>query len=359
MAGFVLKNAYVLVDAAPLASLSNELSLEINVETPDRSDFSERNRQYEAGLMDAAFSVAGYFDAQDQDAHAYTALGDTPYVALAADGEAGNIVYMGRALITNYSVGDAVGSVLPFSLSGVVTGALARGLILVNGRIGSGQAQSARFRIGAVTADHDLLALAYVSATTGVARGASIQRFAAATGGVAVDTHNFTPAGGAYNDAIQVDVANAAEYWQANVAAGEAGSIFIAAGLFNESLQVEEALLAPSVPFAPTPGRHARRAGISVDAVFTAAEFTAETNSDQITIPTFSQNRYLAFAVPDDQDDITGLLVVGSGLNRISMFERVAGTLDIGGVDFKVWRSSAVVAYSINSGTTWQIQQSS
>ena len=312
--------------------------------------------QFEPGLLDAAFSVNGWFDAEAADVHLFTALGASPYVALAASGDAGTICFMGRALITSYSTGAAVGETLPFTLSGVFDGAVARGLILLNGQVGSGQAQSSRFRIGAVTAQHHLLGLAHVRATTGVARSASLQRFAAAAGGAAVDTHNFTAAGGAYTDAIQVDAVNAAEYWQVAVAAGEAGSVFVAAGIFNQSLVVTASPLNPVTPIPPTPGSHARRAGVSADDTFTAPEFTAMSTTHEITLPTFSQNRYLAFAVPDAENDITGLLVVGSGLNQFSAFERVTGVLDIGGTDYKVWRSMDVV-FPVNSGTTWQVVQ--
>ena len=97
-----------------------------------------------------------------------------------------------------------------------------------------------------------------------------------------------------------------------------------------------------------------RYAGISADNQIASAELTVSSAVSEITVPTFTSNQYLAFAVPDDQPDIDSLEVAGSGLNQIAAFERQPGTVDLNGVAVKVWRSVTVV-FPINSGIVWEI----
>lgn len=98
----------------------------------------------------------------------------------------------------------------------------------------------------------------------------------------------------------------------------------------------------------PSEGTHTRYAALKATNGFVAADFTASGTSassttSTIAVPAYTDNRYLAFAVPDDQPDLTDIREEGSAFNSFSFFERVAGTITIGGSAHKVWRSTNVL----------------
>ena len=117
-----------------------------------------------------------------------------------------------------------------------------------------------------------------------------------------------------------------------------------------------EFVVAPSGG-TPPPATHTRFAGASADTTFIASEFTTPgVTTDTLTLPTFTANRYVAFAVPDSTGDITGIHPVGNTLNQIGGFQRVPGTLVISGETCKVWRSNSAF-FPRTSGTQWVITQ--
>ena len=93
---------------------------------------------------------------------------------------------------------------------------------------------------------------------------------------------------------------------------------------------------------------HTRYAAAKATTDFTAADFTGGTSAtdNTITVPTFSANRYLAFAVPDSAADLTDIRQQGAAFG--GAYTRVAGTIQINGEAYKVWRSDGLVtpAYS-------------
>ena len=96
------------------------------------------------------------------------------------------------------------------------------------------------------------------------------------------------------------------------------------------------------------PSTHTRYAAISENNTFIASEFTDSTTgsnsqTNTITIPSYTENRYLAFAVPDTQDDLISIKEQGSAFDSFGFFERVTGTINIGGSAHKVWRSTDVL----------------
>ena len=50
--------------------------------------------------------------------------------------------------------------------------------------------------------------------------------------------------------------------------------------------------------------------------------------------------RFLGFAVPDAEPDITDITT--GGFDVFMAFERISGTITIQGVDYKVWRSRVI-----------------
>ena len=98
----------------------------------------------------------------------------------------------------------------------------------------------------------------------------------------------------------------------------------------------------------PAPATHTRYFGRSANTSFSAPEFTSSQGSssttDVLTLPTWTGNDYIAFAVPNTTGDITGINI--DGLNQIGGFQRVSGTLSINSVAYKVWRSNREVNLS-------------
>ena len=105
-----------------------------------------------------------------------------------------------------------------------------------------------------------------------------------------------------------------------------------------------------------TGGSHTRLCGVSTDGTITAAELTVSATDSELTLPTFSQNRYVAFAVPNTEGDITGITQKGTALNQVGGFTRQSGTVTVSGTAYKVWVSNGVWFPAL-SGTTWIVAQ--
>ena len=87
---------------------------------------------------------------------------------------------------------------------------------------------------------------------------------------------------------------------------------------------------------------------------FTAAGSSASSTTSDITVPAFVVDSYLAFAIPDSQSDLTDIRETGSAFSSFSSFERVSGTITIGGEAHKVWRST--IEFLANSNAqSWTI----
>ena len=95
---------------------------------------------------------------------------------------------------------------------------------------------------------------------------------------------------------------------------------------------------------------------------FTAADFTdastgTSTTTHTITVATWtSGNRYLAFAIPTAETDLTTIrpTTAPESLNQIAAFPKASYTLTIAGTEYELWIYSDQ-AYQITSGTSWII----
>lgn len=126
----------------------------------------------------------------------------------------------------------------------------------------------------------------------------------------------------------------------------------------NSGRNADELHVHPVGSTPPVVATHTRRLGISADNAFTAAEFTVSSTSGNLTFPASISpaSVYIAFAVPATTDDLTAITPIG-GFNEILEFERVPGTLTIGGVEYKVWRSAFTWIATAIQGTTWNLDQ--
>lgn len=105
-----------------------------------------------------------------------------------------------------------------------------------------------------------------------------------------------------------------------------------------------------------------RMAFKAADEAFVAADFSGALSSAstdrRITSATITTNSYLALAVPDDTPDPTSL-IQGSGTfgtDYLNQMTRQAGTIEIAGVDYKVWVSDGQYNAFI-SGLEFRVNQ--
>lgn len=120
-----------------------------------------------------------------------------------------------------------------------------------------------------------------------------------------------------------------------------------------------------------TPGRsHAIYSAIKETSAFTASDFTTPATGNQVssgnTIATdtwATGNRYLAFAIPASEDDLTSIMIqgdsfmqqfLGTGTAQRPRFSKQPGTLTINGVSHKIYESNiAMLQNAYGGGITW------
>ena len=93
---------------------------------------------------------------------------------------------------------------------------------------------------------------------------------------------------------------------------------------------------------------HTRYAALKANNGFNAADFTAagtsaSSTTDDIEVPAFAAARYLAFAIPFTQPDLTDIRETGSDFSSFSFFTKSNTNLTIGGSAHKVWISTAAL----------------
>lgn len=99
--------------------------------------------------------------------------------------------------------------------------------------------------------------------------------------------------------------------------------------------------------------------GLSTDNAFTAGEYTAvpsQTNpAEGFVVPAPAANSFIAFAVPDTHSDLAYISRNhATGDNQLSTFDRIAGTITLGGVAHKAWRSDTI-GFPAAVGGTWYV----
>ena len=106
-----------------------------------------------------------------------------------------------------------------------------------------------------------------------------------------------------------------------------------------------------------TGGSHTRWCGISSDSTFTASELTVSGTTNTLVLPSFNTDSYVAFAVPNTENDITGLEETGTGLNQLGGFTKASGTLTKNSVAYKYWVSDSAFLAAAMSASSWTITQ--
>ncbi len=83
-----------------------------------------------------------------------------------------------------------------------------------------------------------------------------------------------------------------------------------------------------------------------------SAEFQ---QSQSLSIPTFTGSQYVVIGQPQNEDDITSLLI--GGLDQLGTFEKVTGTTTIGGVVYEFYYSRNTLLGSVVSGVQLTINR--
>ena len=119
---------------------------------------------------------------------------------------------------------------------------------------------------------------------------------------------------------------------------------------------------ATPVPTPPTPPvEYTIWAGSRLaDNTFADVDFTTESElgEDHGLIPVFTGGRqYLAFAVPADSGDITGIALGSPSFFNINAYQQGPNTVTLNGIAYKYWASVSKQKASAVSGRPYYIQQ--
>jgi hypothetical protein len=153
-----------------LSGQLREGSLEIGVESLDKTAWGHTMRQSRAGLCTTAFSFAGFQDFTDVDPRLSADLGiDDAIVTLGSlVNEEGDILYSAKGLATSYSpIQGAVGDLATFALAGEGSGAWFRGKLLAEKALRDASGESDGLELGVVATTKRMHATLHVFAVSG------------------------------------------------------------------------------------------------------------------------------------------------------------------------------------------------
>lgn len=155
MATFALLNCTTYADAYDFTTDLNQLSMKVEVDEKETTTFGGNGyRSRIGGLKDVSADLQGYWQSNDAgtvtsapDPAGFAALGiANKVVSISPAGTEGTSVFLAQLGQFTYELGDAIGEVLPFSLSmsnsggqGLIRGqtAKARGDVSATGVLGS------------------------------------------------------------------------------------------------------------------------------------------------------------------------------------------------------------------------------
>jgi len=171
MAKFVLYDQIVLVDDYDITGDTNAVALDYGCEVKNCTTFGDDTRVNTGGLKAVQCSIAGYYDADTEDAELFTNVGvsDKPISIIDDGDDEGDIAYFFNAVGGEYSIGAAIGEVMPFSLVAGAQGNLIKGVMAHNARTTAetSSSNSTGVQLGAVTASQKLYAVIHVLESSG------------------------------------------------------------------------------------------------------------------------------------------------------------------------------------------------
>lgn len=132
MAKFVLLDARLFTGGADLSGASNKVELKGEAEEKDATNYRSQGwKELLGGLKSAEASAGGQWEAGDPslvDDAAWAQLGGRgAWTVAPTEANVGNLAWFSRFLQADYSLGDAVGEIAPWTASGKSTWPLVRG----------------------------------------------------------------------------------------------------------------------------------------------------------------------------------------------------------------------------------------
>lgn len=137
MAETVLKSVKVIIGGYDVSGQSNAVTLNYSAEMLDSTVFGSSARKRKAGLTDAQLNVSGWWGSSDVDKNLWDFVGGSVQnVSVTPTTVVGDSAFLLGNIISEYSVGGAVGNLLPFDIVGmsdpqspaIISGAIMEGV---------------------------------------------------------------------------------------------------------------------------------------------------------------------------------------------------------------------------------------
>ena len=171
----VLTNVKLLVDGRDMSGQMNAIGVEYGVDALDGTVYGVDTRVNASGLKTTTMSHQGYWAAAD-DKHVFDRIGGKATVSILPSGSSeGDVAYFNEVIHSTYTLGGAVGELLPFSFDSEAAGPLVKGVVLNNFVQVTGNGNSTGEQVGAVSAGESLYAALHITALTGGTLTVSIQ----------------------------------------------------------------------------------------------------------------------------------------------------------------------------------------
>ena len=178
----VLVDVGVWLDGRDLAGVSNTVSLSLEAEAPENTNFKSEWRERAAGgLKTSTFSLEGFYDTGDIEAAQFEALGKAGAALLVpAELSPGAVAHIVPYQNVSYEIGAAVGELLTFTAAGEGRGQPYRAQVLDISEGVTADTETSHIELGAVAADQRVYVWCHVKRNSGTVR---IRLRSKATGG--------------------------------------------------------------------------------------------------------------------------------------------------------------------------------
>lgn len=171
--GFILTNVRLFASGADLTGVSNKVEISTEVEDKDTTNYASAGwAEVLGGLASAEISGEGQWEAGDPgmvDDASWAQLGGTgPWTIGPVGAAAGDLVYLTKAMRADYTLGEGVGEIAPWSGTGKSVWPLVRGQIVqAPGTPVSADGSTAGVELGAAAARRRLYGALHVLSATG------------------------------------------------------------------------------------------------------------------------------------------------------------------------------------------------
>lgn len=172
MGKFVLKDAKVLFSGRDLSGELSSISLEISVETPEKTAFGDGTRTRLPGIIDISATHSGWWDivsaTDDLDSDLLTEIGAASSLMSMTDsgGTLGDISYALKIQSSAFSRGGSHGEIFAFTIAVSADGPVVRGVVMENSSF-TATADGTKRQVGAISATQSIYSSLHVTSVSG------------------------------------------------------------------------------------------------------------------------------------------------------------------------------------------------